>query len=162
MNAVGAFVERFGPFLSGIGCFMALSWCKAEILMLVENKTLVMNNLYTAIFDWSAIQTGCLFAIYGFVAGKSDGFIGAIRHTITMQQYNSYLKRAIVIGFVLTVVSIPLIVTNFNLDAAPPIWYSVVAAWFSLFVWAFFAFARVAFVFGILVRTRDNPSRPAG
>jgi hypothetical protein len=114
------------------------------------------------VFGWTAIQTGCLFAIYGYVAGKSDGFVGEIRFSRSMRRYNSYLKRATAIGFLLTATSMPLIVWHHKVTSDDTYWFILVAIWFSLFVWAFVSFARVAYIFGILIRVGEPAQIPAG
>src|SRR5262249_50583393 len=108
------------------------------------------------------IQTGCLYAIYGYVAGKTDGFIGEIRSSRSIRRYNLFLKRATIIGFLLTFWSMPLIVWNYKVSADDYLWYLFVSAWFSLFVWAFVSFVRVAYIFGILIKVGEPTSVPAG
>ncbi|MDO8877751.1 MAG: hypothetical protein Q8M24_11995 [Pseudolabrys sp.] len=157
--SIGSIAETSGPAILGVICFVALAWLKPVIFALVEDQSISINNLYTAIFDWASIQTGFLFAIYGFIAGKTDGFIGEIRHTRSMKRYNSYLKKAILAGFLLTITSIPLIVTQYEVKPTEFYRYYVVAAWFSIFMWAFFSFARAAYIFGILIRVSEKGDR---
>lgn len=161
--SVGGLTETCGPLIAGILTFSLFAFFKPQTLAVVAaNKDLSFSGLYNAIFDWSSIQTGFLFAIYGFVAGKTDGFIGEIRQTRSMSRYNTYLKRAILIGFVLTLVSMPMIVLNHQIGPEDHYWYWIVALWLSLFAWAFCSFARVAYIFGILVRIKEPTGVPAG
>jgi hypothetical protein len=95
------------------------------------------------VFNWAAIQTGFAFGVYGFVAGKTGGFIDAVRGTVAMGRFHGYVKAANILGFVLTVLSIPLLVINPDLKTATTSIYAVVAAWFALFVWAFVTFLRI-------------------
>lgn len=124
-------------------------------------EELSVDGLYTAVFDWSAIQTGFLFGIFGYVMGSDDGFLEKIKDTATLSRFVSYTKRATVIGFFLTFYSIPLIVLSPKIGAESEVVYYFVTAWFSLFVWAFLAFARVAYLFGILLRPRAKKEFPA-
>ena len=162
MRKLFAYVEAFGPLASGAATFLLLLYFHTKILGLIVDETIAVDNLYNAVFGWAAIQTGCLYAIYGYVAGKSDGFIGEIRFSRSMKRYNSYLKRATFMGFVLTFTSMPLIVWHHKVMATDFIWFTSVAAWFSLFVWAFVSFARVAYIFGILLKVGEPDRVPAG
>ncbi|GJL92148.1 hypothetical protein [Hyphococcus sp.] len=93
-----------------------------------------LDNLYSVVFDWSSIQTGFVFGIYGFVVRKSDGFISEIRPTVAITQFLSHTKKAIVIGFLFTFASIPLVVVANTVDMEKTPHYKFVAAWFSLFI----------------------------
>jgi hypothetical protein len=146
----------------GITGLVLLVYFKTTVMQLSVDSKISVTNLYNAIFDWTAIQTGCLFGIYGFVAGKNDGFIGEIRNTRSMKRYGVYIRRAMYIGFVLTLTSIPLIVTNYKIEKDDHLLYYIVAVWFSLFLWAFCSFARVAYIFGILIRVNEPAQIPAG
>lgn len=121
-----------------------------------------VSNLFGAVFDWSSIQSGFVFAIYGFIVTKRDGFIGAITPGQTYEQFIGYTRRACLGGFALTVSSLPLLIASPPLDSEKPASFWIVAVWFSFFVWAFFAFLRVAFSFGIMVATPDRKERIAG
>jgi hypothetical protein len=162
LTQIGRVIETFAPATAGVVTFIALFLSRDLILHLIVDDKISVANLYNAVFGWSAIQTGCLYAIYGYVAGKTDGFIGEIRSSRSMKRYNSYLKRATVIGFLLTFSSMPLIVWNYKVSLDDHLWYWLVSAWFSLFVWAFVSFARVAYIFGILVKVGEPESVPAG
>ncbi|MAC35646.1 MAG: hypothetical protein CME38_18890 [Haliea sp.] len=112
-----------------------------------------LENLYAAVFDWSAIQTGFLFAVYGFVVGKNDGFIGAIRKTPAMGKFTASLRRAILVGFLLTFTSMMLLLYPLQ----PIAWeYWVLSLWLALFMWAFFLFCSVALTFGVIVKVPDH------
>lgn len=114
------------------------------------------HGLYGAIFGWAAIQTGFAFAVYGFVVGKSDGFIAALRGTRAMRLFIGYIKRAIYSGFILTFATIPLIVTEPDLTSGDSWGYRAVAIWFAVFLWSFLAFLRLAFNFGKIVSVPDK------
>jgi hypothetical protein len=160
--SIGGLVEQFGPLAGAVVTFATVFYFKDHILDLSKREFISITELYTAVFDWASIQSGFLFGIYGFIAGKNDGFIGEIRHTRSMQIYNKYLWRAIVVGFSLTASTIPLLVTQYEPKADSQVLFYIVVLWVSLFVWAFLAFARVAYIFGILVKTRGGTGIPAG
>lgn len=122
----------------------------------------IETNLYTAVFDWSAIQSGFMFAIYGFVATKKDGFTGTVMKGQSFQRFISYTRTACVGGFALTIYSLPLLVVSPEVDGSDDATYWIIAIWFAFFVWAFLAFLRVAFSFGIIIATKDREPRTPG
>src|SRR3546814_2368596 len=63
-------------------------------------------DLFAAVFDWSSIQSGFVFAIYGFIVTKRDGFIGAITPGQSYEQFIGFTRRACLGGFALTVSSL--------------------------------------------------------
>lgn len=115
------------------------------------------SNLYTAIFNWSAIQTGFAFGVYGFVAGRSAGFIDAIRETLAMKRFLGYVKRANIGGFLLTIMSLPLTIVNPPPGPIGSLQFFGILGWFGLFTWTFLAFLRIAYSFGHLSSVRDQP-----
>lgn len=149
------FFEAYGPVASGLLTFILLWLARDKLLPLMGEDKISITNLFSAIFGWASIQTGCVFAIYGFVAGKNDGFIGEVRQTRSMKRYSTYIMRAIISGFILTITSMPLIVWRFTITKEDHYLFVVIAVWFSIFVWAFLSFARVAYIFGLLVRVAD-------
>lgn len=160
-KSVGWLLEAFGPICCA-SAVLALLWLfRWSIIPLIAADKISIGNLFSAVFGWASIQTGCVFAIYGFVAGKNDGFIGEVRRTRSMRRFNTYIMRAIVSGFLLTVSSMPLLVWKFAIAPDDKYLYLMIVVWFSLFVWAFLSFARVAYIFGILVQVQDN-SRVGG
>lgn len=155
-------VEAYGPVVAGLITLGLLLFLKDTLLPLMAENRLSANNLFTAIFGWASIQTGCVFAIYGFIAGKTDGFIGEARNTRSMRRYRIYIRRAIMSGFVLTIGSIPLVAFNFKVGLNDIGVYALIAIWFSVFVWAFLSFGRVAYIFGLLTRIEDVNKIKAG
>jgi hypothetical protein len=118
-----------------------------------------MDGLYNAVFGWSAIQTGFIFAVYGFVVGSEGNFIEKIRDTTPMKQFLKYTRNATIIGFVLTFISMPLMVADFKLTGGRWIYISI-SVWFSLFIWAFLSFIRVAYLFGLLLKPKGRTPIP--
>lgn len=154
--------ERFAPI--GVAlivpalCYFFQDTISAQFLPNRWNR----DNLYAAVFNWSSIQSGFVFAIYGFIVTKRDGFIGKIIAGGSYERFLVFTKRACFGGFALTIASLPLLVTSPKITFASPATYALVTAWFTLFVWAFSAFLRVAFSFGIIVATPDMPERVPG
>lgn len=147
-------------FSVAILVFVVLLLVHNEVILWVGYETVDLGNLYSAVFGWSSIQTGFLFAVYGFVSGKGNGFLKAIGRTKAMEKYNSSLGLAIFSGFTLTLTSMPFIIVPIE-PTSFDIWYVLIAAWFSIFVWAFMLFCGVAYTFGVISTVKDNTDIPA-
>lgn len=157
--SVSYLTEAYAPVAAGAATLAALWFARHDLLPLMATDRLSVGNLFSSVFGWASIQTGCVFAIYGFVAGKTDGFIAQARTTRSMRRYNKFIMRAIVSGFVLTITSMPLIAWKFTVKADDVLLFGIFSVWFSIFVWAFFSFARVAYIFGLIVRAEEASKR---
>lgn len=158
MNKMLYHVERFGPLVFAALVLASLVYFRGQIQELSSDRQINVSALYSAIFGWASIQTGFLFSVYGFIATKSDGFIAAIKDSRSMVLFKRYTMRAMLIGFVLTLFTIPLIVTGDQPLVSTRFYLS--AIWFSVFAWAFAAFLRVALNFGQIVSVPDRKSIP--
>lgn len=153
-------IEKYGPILAAAMSVAALFYFREKLTAASLNSDIDFSNLYSAVFDWSAIQTGFLFGIFGYVGGKTTGFIAEIRNTDEMASFVRYMKVAIALGFTLTFFSVPLIVASFKMHGST-LALVIFCIWAFLSVWGFFAFARVAYLFGLLIRPRDQQRIPA-
>lgn len=153
-------LARYFPLILAAACVIALLYWRDAVLALLVSRGASLSTLFSAVFDWAAIQTGFLFSVYGFLVGKTDGFVAAVKKTEAMARFNRQLGRAMITGFVLTAISMGLIVVA-PMPAAFGFVYLFVAAWLGLFVWAFIAFLRVAYLFGVIVKTPDRKDLPA-
>lgn len=150
------YIEKYAPVCSGILVAAVLYYFRESIAAKSIDKSLSLSILFSSMFDWSAIQTGFLFGIFGFIAGKNDGFIKEIQETPQMQYFHRYQKTAIFLGFILTFSSIFLMVSNFSFASSDSWKFYIFCFWCALSMWAFFAFVRVAYIFGIIIRVRDR------
>lgn len=155
-RGVALAIEMFTPLLLSIGVMAIVYWQGTVIAQNFAPGKWQVSSLYGAVFNWSAIQTGFAFGVYGFVVGKNSGFIKEIRDIKPMKRFLGYVKRANVGGFLLTITSLPLTITNPQVTGTG-ILFAVVVLWFGLFVWTFAAFLRVAYGFGHLSSVRDQP-----
>ena len=149
-------VEEKGPIVLAILTFIALIYFSSLITYKFNFGGWKSAGLYAAIFDWSAIQTGFAFGVYGFVIGKANGFAAKMSNTLAMQRFKGYIRKANIMGIVLTIVSIPLIVVEPKLHAPKTFEYFLVSLWFSLFVWSFLSFLRMAYNFGQLASVKNK------
>jgi hypothetical protein len=120
------------------------------------------GNLYNAVFGWSSIQSGFVFAAYGFIVTKRDGFAGILVGGQTYERFLQFTRRACFGGFFLAVISLPFVVVVPSIKPDQPLAYYVIVSWFSYFVWTFSAFLRVAFTFGKIMATPDKPKHIPG
>lgn len=154
-QTMGLRIERWGPLVLAFIVFALIVVFQDWVAGKFEFDGWQSSSLYAAIFDWSAIQTGFAFGVYGFVIGKSDGFLEKIKGTSAMDRFVGYIRNANAIGFVLTISSIPLIIVDPKITATNDLCYVIVAVWFSTFIWSFTAFLRLAYNFGIIASTKD-------
>lgn len=126
----------------------------------VASGTIVMDGLYGALFDWSAIQTAFAFGVFAFIMGHSGDFIMRLRATKAFKVFANYVFSAMASGFVLSVASLPLLVTQpKDIEAFSAIFY-LISIWFSLFMYCIASFYRVGRIMWIIVRTQDNREHP--
>ncbi|MER9242543.1 hypothetical protein [Mesorhizobium sp. M0633] len=156
MKKIRYLLERFGPSTLALVSAVLIYYYRAPLSNGAYQEHISFSGLYSSVFDWASIQTGFLFGIYGYVAGKSDGFIGAVKNTPAMTLFIGYTKVATYLGFLVTFFSIPLIVVDFSITPAAWWRYAIFIGWSFFSIWAFFAFLRVAYVFGHLIRPADQ------
>jgi hypothetical protein len=104
---------------------------------------------YSAIFDWSSIQSAFLFGIYAFVLSRSEPFIKAVDNTEPFEALRSYSRRTLYLTFVLTIISMPLAVASPKPAASLlslELW--TFAGLSSLMAYTFCRFLKVVRVFG--------------
>ncbi len=157
-----AWFERYAPLGAGILTLFFCWYFKSQITEKFSPNGWQADNLYGAVFDWASIQSGFVFAIYGFIVTKKDGFIGAITPAQSYSQFIGYARCACLGGFALTLSSLPLLIISPVIDETKNREFWIVAVWFAFFVWAFCAFLRVAFSFGIMVAVPDRKERIVG
>lgn len=155
-ESIGLKIEKFGPMAISLIAFALMLYFSKEISGRFASHAWRSSGLYSAIFGWSAIQSGFAFGVYGFVLGKSGGFVASLKGTQTMARFEGYIKRAIWTGFLLTFVTIPLIVCEPVASQPLNKTYVIISAWFAFFIWAFLAFLRLAYNFGALAAVKDK------
>lgn len=94
-NGIALAIERFAPLGVSVACMVAIyAIAPAVIAKFQATNGWQISSLYGAVFNWSAIQTGFAFGVYGFVVGKNDGFVQEIRDMLAMRRFLGYVKRA--------------------------------------------------------------------
>jgi hypothetical protein len=154
--------ERLYPLFWGLATVGAwLIWGHLLAALCVKQQW-HLDQLYTAVFAFLAITTGFVAAFYCTIVCMSEGFIHQIRNTDVMRGFLIFLKQAIILGFFVSLASIPMMVV----EPIPTEQYSLsafaVALWLGAAVWAIAAFYRVASLFFFMFEAKIEPRRPAG
>ena len=155
-----SFVKNFFPLICAGAIIILLLLFRDKLLGYINNEIIQLDGLFSAVFDWSAIQTGFLFTVFSYIAGKTDGFLAAIRNTKAMSNFTFTLKKAMAAGFILAFTSMPMIVYPLRPDSLG-LEYIILSVWLGLFVWAFSLFCLVAYKFGVIIKVPDNRERLA-
>lgn len=153
------YVEKYGPLVIATTIVASAMFFHNIVLSYINTHKLCIDGVYNAVFGWSAIQNGFVFAVYGFVVGSQGTFIEKIRDTTSMNLFLFYTKNATKLSFIVAFYSMVLMVYCPKLSDGL-FQYRIIVIWFGLFIWTFLAFARVAYLFGFLVRPRTKPLFP--
>lgn len=153
---IGLRIEQYGPIACAALVIAALIYFTDSVSLKFSSGDWKSAGLYSSIFGWSAIQTGFAFGVYGFVIGKGDGFIAALKGTTAMSRFMAYIRRANISGFLLTIFTIPLIIDEPEVGVPMSSNYLIVSGWFALFVWSFLSFLRLAYNFGKISSVKDK------
>ena len=148
---------RLVPTLCALLTFSGLLFFGEKLFSSVEKDTIQWANLYNAIFGWSAIQTGFLFGVYGFVVGSPKGFMTAIQGLKDFTYFKAGIVTSLFVGFLLSIASLPLVVLAPDPLASNHIVSALVYAWFAMFVFAFGTFLKAAYMFAFM--TRQKPAQ---
>ncbi|MDE2167488.1 MAG: hypothetical protein KGJ66_14260 [Alphaproteobacteria bacterium] len=154
--------ERLYPL--GIGIVTVGVWLLLghKIVAFCVKEQWHIEQMYTAVFAFLAITTGFLATFYCTILCMSEGFVGQIKDTEKMRGFLGFVKGAILLGFIVSIASIPMMVA----EPVPVKQFSVaafvVAFWIGASAWAIAAFYRVASLFFFLFEARIKPRRPAG
>src|SRR5262245_16937511 len=133
---IEARIEANYPAIFGIASgVLALAYAP-DFFALIADKRWKIEAVYSSVFNFSGISTAFLFAFYTFVAVTERGFLGQARTSRYFRLTMKYAVRAIILGFLLTIVSIPMMI----IEPSPKEWsglpYYAVAAWLALTGWA--------------------------
>ena len=157
MRLIGSAV----PAAAAAVVFFFLVLCQKPLDAALESNPNAWGNLFGAVFDWSAIQTGFMFGVYGFLIGAPNGFMKAIETTSAFQLFRAGVLTSLFAGFVLTIVSLPLLVLSPEPRELHFMIRLLVYFWLSLFVFALLSFFKTAFVFAKMTSQSGSGKIPA-
>ena len=154
--------ESVYPIIFALGA--VAFWCLAgkHLVAVSEAKRWHLDQLYTAIFGLLSITTGFLATFYGTIQSMSEGFIKMIKNTNVMSKFLRFTKRAIITGFIVSILTIPMLVTTPLPQERWSLAFIWVGIWCGLAVYAICTFLRVGTNLFVLFETRAPTWRPGG
>lgn len=142
-------VRKHLPAIAAISAPLAVFAWRDTLALRFANEAWNVGAFYSAVFDWSSIQSAFLFGIYAFILSRSEPFIKAIDGSEPFEALRSYSRRTLYLTFILTIVAMPLAVAEPKPGAdmlSPSLW--VFAGLASLTAYTFCRFLKVVRVFG--------------
>lgn len=146
------------------GLFTCVIWYMigAHVISMCDTHKWHLDQLYAAVFGFLSITTGFLATFYGTVQSTSDGFIKLIKDTRIMSKFLRFTKGAIVTGFVVSILTIPMLVTTPLPRDKMSASYWLMTIWLGLSVYAVCKFFRVASNLFFLFETQAPAWRTGG
>jgi hypothetical protein len=153
--------ERHYPAI--FGALSAILWFLLgyKLVCYAELKNWHFDQIYVAFFGFASITTGFLATFYGTIQSMSTGFVQRIHGTKALSGFTKFAKRAIIMGFVGCILTVPMLIIQTVPKVQYSAWSVVVALWFGIAVWAIAGFWRVASSL-FLVFEAGEGNRPAG
>lgn len=153
--------ENSYPLALGLGATVAWMFVGYKMACYASANSWHFDQIYVSFFGFASITTGFLATFYGTIQSMSGGFIQRIRGTRILTRFLFLTKRAIIMGFVGCVSTVPMLI----IQPLPTEKYSlssfVVAVWLGISVWAIAGFWRVASCFFLMFEANEG-NRPAG
>ncbi|KCZ91315.1 hypothetical protein [Hyphomonas jannaschiana] len=113
------------------------------------------QTIYSSAFDFGGIYTAFLFAFYTYSISSGSDFFVKARNTKIFKRMIVFVKKAIVLGFILTLASIPMMIWNpspdrtFNTDSL------IVCLWFALACASLASFWQATRLFWVFAKTAE-------
>lgn len=139
----------FGAFAPAINV-----WLTAENIRI--------DNAYVAIGGVFAIIAGFLASFYGSIQSIADTRLKRISQTGFFKLFISQIKEATIAGFIISVISVPLMIvapTNINSSIYTRL---IIAVWLGASTYCFAAFIRVGPKLFVVFEKQPAPDRGAG
>lgn len=140
--------EIHNPLLFAVPVFALAMWQGPAAFAYADGHKWHIDQLYTCVFTYSTVITAFLFTFYTFIITGDRGFLAAARSSIYFKHTISYTFRAIIVGAILSFVTIPMLIVQ-PVPAAGDVWVVIAALWAALTVWATASFVRAAWLFAI-------------
>lgn len=154
--------EHAYPAVFGAVTAVACLFWGYKLVGIAVDRNWHLDQIYSAALALVAITTGFLATFYGTIQSMTTGFIQQIRQTSKFRLFLAYVRQAIVIGFVVSVFTVPALVVQpmpGPTVSQETIWS---ALWLGSVVWALASFYRVAslmfFVFEARIDSRTGAS----
>jgi hypothetical protein len=135
-----------------------------ELITQIDEK-----KMYSSVFGWSTVQSGFLFASYGFFASASSKFFDYLKRTDFILRLLDNVRSGTASTFILAFCSIPLMVLEPDWSSSSPLLLLLIGIWLGIVSWATAEFLRILFVFWRITAPkhrggevpRDKDNRPA-
>jgi hypothetical protein len=125
---------------------VAVAWWLwgVHLVCLAEINRWHLDQIYTAMFGFTAVTTGFLGTFYCTVHSMTTGFIHRIRNTAVLRVFLRYTRTAIVVGFASSIISMIMMVVT-PLPNSRVSWEMACSLmWVFTSIWAVLGFCRVA------------------
>ena len=143
--------ERLYPLLLGVATVPLAYWKMAVAFEAMVKAGWKTENIYSPAFNMATVATPFLFTFYTIFVTTESGFIGRMRRTNAHRMTVHYTLRAIWLGALLSVASLPLIIASPAPVAPDDPWIWFIALWSGLLVATLAAFVRAARQFGVFI-----------
>jgi cation transporter-like permease len=111
--------------------------------------------LYAAVFSWTSIQVGFLFAVYTFIVPRTEPFFKAVAGTAAFEAFKKYMLASTYLTLVSALGAFILTVTN-PAPGRSLVLSCLLIGWLSLTAYTLFRFMKVIRSFRKLERTRKS------
>jgi hypothetical protein len=111
------------------------------------------SGLYSAVFSWTSIQIGFLFAVYTFVVPRTEPLFKAVSGTGAFESFKRYMLLSTYLTLLCALGAFILMVTNPVPNAAPLVRFPLIG-WMTFTAYTLFRFLKVIRSFRGLERTR--------
>ena len=140
-------IEKKLPIVLSVVVFILLLLLNGIITYTIDEGQVSLTNLGFTVFNGSILQVGFSFGIYTLIMSKKDGFFHTIRKTPAMRRFKKILVLGYRSGLFTSIITIPVIVIEFDLYKHSFLFYLIYAIWFSVFVYSFSCFIYIITVF---------------
>ncbi len=143
--------EQSYPLLLGVTIAPLCAWYIPVIFPAMVKAGWKTENIYSSAFNISTVATPFLFTFYTIFVTTETGFIGRMKRANAYRMTVNYTVRAMWLGALLSVASLPFIIVSPAPDAYSDPWTWAVAGWSGLTVATVSAFLRACRQFGIFI-----------
>lgn len=143
--------ERSYPLLFGAATVPLTYWKMAAAFDAMTKAGWKTENIYSSAFNIATVATPFLFTFYTIFVTTESGFIGRMKRTNAYRMTVRYTLRAIWLGALLSVASLPLILASPAPTTRDDPWIWFIAIWSGLLVSTLAAFVRAARQFGVFI-----------
>lgn len=143
--------ERLYPLLFGVATVPLVYWKMTAVFEAMLKYGWKIENIYSSAFNIATVATPFLFTFYTMFVTTETGFIGRMKRTNAYKMTVQYTLRAIWLGALLSVTSLPLIIASPAPIKSDDPWNWFIAIWCGLLVYTLAAFVRAARQFGVFI-----------